>query len=84
MTDEEFDVLDELYFVQSFTELMTLTEKSLQELVPVLENIYRKGWIKVMESVEDELSEDKVDFQSIESKNYLFLATKSGLMAHNS
>lgn len=84
MTDEEFEVLDELYFVQSFKELMTLTNKSPQELVLILEGIYKKGWIKVMEGVDDELSREEVDFQSLAFRNYYFLVTKSGLVAHNS
>lgn len=83
MTDEEFDVLDELYFVQSFDQLATLTQKSPSELTPILEQIYKKGWIKVMVDVDEELSEDNIDFKKSAEK-YHYLATKKGLLAHNS
>ncbi len=84
MTDEEFDVLDELYFIQSFKELMVLTGKSAEELVPVLQSIHSKGWIKVFENVAGEIPLDTIDFQTLADNNHYFLATKSGLMAHNS
>lgn len=83
MTDEEFDVLDELYFVQSYKQLADLTGKSASELIPVLRDTYKKGWIKVMSNVDDELSEDEIDFQN-HAESYYYLATKKGLLAHNS
>lgn len=83
MSDEEFDVLDELYFVQSFSDLLILTEKSADQLAPVLKSLYEKGWIKVMENVDDEIPKDKLDFDSLQNQESFFLATKNGLMAHN-
>ena len=82
MTDEEFDVLDELYFVIRFGELADLTEKSSEDLVEVLKSLYQKGWIKVMMTVDDELPESEIDLDNSFS-DYYFLATKKGLLAHN-
>lgn len=82
MTNEEFDVLDELYFIQSFDQLAELTRKMPSELIPVLESIHKKGWIKVMDEIDEELSGEKIDFQN-SAKDYYYLATKEGLLAHN-
>ncbi|MEQ8583425.1 MAG: hypothetical protein RIC30_19840 [Marinoscillum sp.] len=83
MTDEEFDVLDELYFVTPFGALRETTGWTPAKLIPVLDSIYRKGWIKVMKTIDDELPEEQIDLNN-HADEYFFLATKSGLLAHNS
>ena len=83
MTDDEFDVLDDLYFVVAFEELAQLTGRSADELIPILDRIYRKGWIKVLRTPDDELSPDQVNLEH-NAGDYFYLATKKGLMAHNS
>lgn len=83
MTDDQFDVLDELYFVQSFDQLLHLTGKPANELIPVLVEIYQNDWIKVMGTVDEELTPDQVDLEN-SAEEYFFLATKKGLLAHNS
>lgn len=83
MTDEEFDVLDELYFVISFEELKETTLMPEEKLISVLKSIYSAGWIKVMETVDDELPKSAIDLTN-KASDYFFLATKSGLLAHNS
>ena len=42
-----------------------------------------KGWIRCFRSASDEVPVDEIDLQT-EFKQYLYLASKSGLMAHNS
>lgn len=83
MTDDEFDVLDELYFVTSFEQLLEGTEMDSGKLIQVLKEIYQKGWVKIMETVDDEVSKDKLDLDN-KADGYFFLATKEGLLAHNS
>lgn len=83
MTDDEFDVLDELYFVTSFEQLLEGTEMDSGKLIQVLKEIYQKGWVKIMETVDDEVSKDKPDLDN-KADGYFFLATKEGLLAHNS
>lgn len=83
MTEDEFDVLDELYFVLSFTELVDASGFEKQKLVPVLDSLYKKGWLKVYRDMDQEEAPDKTDiFKKHDS--YLYLASKKGLLAHNS
>ncbi len=81
MTELEFDVLDELYFVLSYQQLVAACELSEQELVNTLASLYEKGWVKVLQTVDDEAPEPL----ELHSKfhTYYYLATKKGLHAHN-
>ena len=83
MSDLEFDVMDELYFIQSFEGLMEATGLEDKELRPVLEKLLSKGWIRCFRSAADEVPGEDIDLQT-EYMQYLYLASKSGLMAHNS
>lgn len=83
MTDDEFDVLDELYFVTSFEQLKGATELAPGQLIQILESIYHKGWVKIMKTVDEEVPHDQLDLPNMADK-YYFLATKDGLLAHNS
>ena len=82
MTDLEFDVLDELYFIHSFDHLMR--ELQLDELliVDVLLMLHGKEWIKCYKNHNDEVEKGQADIKS-NYKHYLYLATKKGLLAHN-
>lgn len=82
MTDDEFEVLDELYFVQSFGDLVDLTGKESQPLTDILAKLYEKGWVRVLEGVDNEVPKDALDLSN-RSEQYHYLATKEGLMAHN-
>lgn len=83
MTDLQFDVLDELYFVLSYKELLAATALEDQVLVGVLEELYAAGWIKVMHTVDEELAPEEVDLKK-NAASYYYLASKKGLLAHNS
>jgi len=83
MTDLEYDILDELYFVISFSELqqkMSLEENLLKE---ALQMLLGQGYIKCFSNVSDELPPEHVDFEN-NYRNYHYLASKEGLFAHNS
>lgn len=82
MSDLEFDVLDELYFVISFTDLQKATGLPGKELKEILLTLFRRGWLKVFKSISEELSEDTFDLDS-DVQNYYYLASKAGLLAHN-
>lgn len=82
MTNDEFDVLDELYFVQNFDEIIELTSYKPERLLSVLKSLKKNEWIKVLMNADEEWASD-----DITNDQYLishFLATKKGLMAHNS
>ncbi len=85
MTDLEFDILDELYFVETFENLhkklnldKTLLKDSLKELLNI-------GWIKCFSENREEIFTDLINFADFEQKfdKYSYLATKAGLTAHN-
>ncbi|WP_421871961.1 transporter [Marinoscillum sp.] len=83
MSDAEFDVLDQLYFVTQMKQIQEETSISSSELIPVLERLHQKGWIKIMETVDEEVSEKEIDLKN-RAQQYFYLATKEGLLAHNS
>ncbi len=82
MTDEEFEVLDELYFVQSFKDLVDLTSRESGKLRDILSQLHQKGWIRILDGVDDEVPKDRVDLIN-HFEDYFYLASKEGLMAHN-
>lgn len=82
MTDEEFDVLDELYFVQPFSHLVEELSMNADRLRAVLAALLKKGWIKCFYNMSDEVFERELDFEN-QFEHYFYLATKQGLLAHN-
>ncbi len=83
MSELEYQVMDELYFVQSFAELLVLTDLPEHDLKAVLESLLVKGWIKSMLSREGEEIVSVSEFTSRFASLH-YLATKAGLLAHNS
>jgi hypothetical protein len=83
MTDREFDVLEELYFTVPFERLKKNLEWSNQEILDVLMDLLTKGWVKGFDIQTDSEIED-VEYIRKHYTELNFLATKKGLMAHNS
>jgi DNA-binding MarR family transcriptional regulator len=81
MSDSEFDLLDELYFVQEYSYLKDTLGWEDLSLMETLTSLYHKGMIKCLSGPDDERF-DQVDIFA-EGKRLFFLATKKGLMAHN-
>jgi hypothetical protein len=82
MTDIEFELIDQLYFVQSFEELCKTMEMKEDELKNLLLLMVQKEWVKVMDKETDE----EITFSEQWLANcsaYFYLATKKGLFAHN-
>ena len=82
MSDLEFDVLDELYFIQPFDTVRKATQLEDRELKEVLEKMQVKGWIRCFMTASDEVPSEEIDIQT-KYREYLYLASKSGLLAHN-
>lgn len=82
MSDAEFDVMDELYFVQPYNYLKEELEMPSPDLKEALNSLIEKGWVKCLYNMNDEVFEDKLDFEN-EFLDYYYLATKTGLLAHN-
>ena len=81
MSDAEFDLLDELYFVQPFSYLQETLAWEDGPLLAALNSLYRGGLVKCLRSPDEERF-DEVNVLE-EGKDLYFLATKKGLMAHN-
>ncbi|GAB4335367.1 MAG: hypothetical protein OHK0038_12990 [Flammeovirgaceae bacterium] len=83
MSDIEYQVMDELYFLTSFHKLMENTELEEIQLKNCLENLIKKGWVRCFEDTKGEYPIDEIDFNN-KFTDYQYLATKKGLLAHNS
>ena len=82
MTDAEFDILDELYFVIPFEDLQKQLDMDKIELTEHLKAIFGKGWLRIFSS-----PDGTADVVNITNENLItsyLLASKAGLKAHNS
>tara|TARA_A100000171_G_scaffold52642_1_gene72114 strand:- start:48 stop:302 length:255 start_codon:yes stop_codon:yes gene_type:complete len=82
MTDKEFDVLDELYFVQPFDAILEETGLAKEELKQVLSGLLNKGWVKCYGDRQAEMPIASKDLGN-DLTSYFYLATKEGLLVHN-
>jgi len=84
MTSTQDDILDELYFVTSFQDLkasLNLPDETLcQELKKLLALEFVKSFFPDPDS---EIAFSPENFDQ-DYKRYFYLATKKGLLAHNS
>jgi hypothetical protein len=84
VTEIELDILDELYFVTSFAELTTNLKVEDKTLCQELGRLINRGYVKCFfpdpDSEVDYLAERFED----DCHKYFYLATKEGLLAHNS
>ena len=83
MSDQEFDILDELYFVTPFEQLQKTLGMAEPDLKTALETLISKGWVKCFHAGSVEIVTNEMNFEA-EYRNYHYLATKAGLFAHNS
>ena len=83
MSDLEFAILDELYFINTFEDLQSSMEVEEEVLRDSLKSLIKKNWVKVLlKDTEEELTQLE-NFDS-DYKQYNYLVTKAGLFAHNS
>ena len=83
MNDEEYDIIDELYFVTPYSVLKEQTGFTDDILKQNLITLIRKGFIKVFVTMNEEAELSKIDMQE-KFSNYCYLASKKGLFEHNS
>ena len=83
MTDEEFDIIDELYFVTAYADLKQATDLSDDQLKTHLIHMARQGWVRVYKTVDEESELDQLNFEN-DFRSYYYLASKKGLFEHNS
>jgi len=83
MTDSEFDVLDELYFVTSFADLTKKTNLSAPVLEENLRTLLEQGLVRsYWPDADTELAYELTSFGAI-CRDAYFLASKEGLLQHN-
>ena len=83
MTDPEFDILDELYFVTSFADLRQKTGLSVADLQQHLRVLLERGLVRsYWPDPDTELAYEESSFGAL-SQDCLFLASKDGLLQHN-
>jgi len=84
MNNNEFDILDELYFVTAYPDLRSTLSLTDSELCAALQALIKKGYVKIFYPDPDtELEYDEASFGT-RCQEYSFLATKAGLIVHNS
>ena len=83
MTDPEFDLLDELYFVTSYRALLGKTGLLPAALTEALRNLLEQGLIRAYWPDPDtELAYETTSFGAI-ATDASYLASKEGLLQHN-
>lgn len=83
MTELEFDIIDEMYFLISFDRLQQEVGLEAVLLADQLASLHAKGWIRILTGEEDVPPATLANFKE-EFRNYNYLASKAGLLAHNS
>lgn len=83
MTELQFEILDELYFVISFNDLKEKLRIDEYQLKQELQSLLELDYIKCFRNVSDEIPPQHLDFENNFQK-YHYLASKEGLFAHNS
>ena len=82
MTDIEYDILDELYFVTPYSELQEQTGFEDGELKLNLSSLIKGGLVKVYRTIDEELESEEAGL-SDNYRSYYYLASKKGLFEHN-
>ncbi len=84
MTDLEFRIIDELYFVSSFKTLQAECGLAPAQLSETLQQLLEAGFVKAFFPDPDTEVSPAEAIENINLRNCFFLATKAGLLAHNS
>lgn len=83
MSEIEYDLLDEMYFLVSFQHLLNETPYDEPSIKAALKAMLEKGWIRCYEGNEEQPISDTAAFEQA-YQHYRYLATKEGLLVHNS
>jgi hypothetical protein len=81
MTDDEFDFLDEVYFVTPYHEIKAALSWEEGRMLGCIHDLVEKGWIRCYAGADTELLPQELDPQQY--THYSYLASKQGLLAHN-
>jgi hypothetical protein len=81
MTNDEFDLLDELYFLHPYPYLKSSLDWEDARLLMNLAILLEKGWIRCYAAPDQEIFEALP--MTDRGKDFYYLATKQGLLNHN-
>lgn len=81
MTDDEFDFLDEVYFVTPYPEIQSSLGWEEARMISCIGQLVQKGWLRCYTGADTELLPEQVN--ALDYKAYSYLASKQGLLAHN-
>ena len=81
MTNTQYEIIDALYFVIPFNELIAELDLNERLLVAELHKLHQKGWVRVYDAIDHELEYHALVDDRF--PKYQFLASKQGLIAHN-
>ena len=85
LSDIEFLVLDEVYFVSSFQTILQNTGYNEEQLRKTLADLLEKGFIAQMKYNEELKDYEKLDQPDLFTISHSsFVATREGLAIHNS
>ena len=82
MTDSEFNILDELYFVKSLEQLNRELNLAESTLLKEIQNLIAKGWVRIIDKNDQEIIISPNAILKTDP-NHRYIATKQGLKAHN-
>ncbi len=82
MNEEEFELIDELYFIKNFNQLRKDTLINEQNLIDLIFSLVQKKWVKCLEN-ENEIEIPNMDFFIQHLKSLSFNVSKEGLKAHH-
>ena len=85
LNEVQFDILDNLYFVESYENVLADVDHPEPIIRDELRTMIDKGWVHVMEF--DEKSGDYLRtpiYDTDNMKEYHYLASKEGLLRHTS
>jgi transcription initiation factor IIE alpha subunit len=83
MEDIFYDILEELYFIQTFDGIVEKLNLESNVLQRYLWKMYDLGLIKTMVNFDEEIEQNEEEFER-NFKKYHYIAAKKGLMWHNS
>jgi hypothetical protein len=81
MTDDEFDFLDEVYFVTPYKEIQSSLGWEDGRMISCIAQLVHKGWLRCYAGADKELLSQEVHPSAYIT--YSYLASKQGLLAHN-
>jgi hypothetical protein len=85
LTDIEYDILNAIYFVEPFQNILDECKEPEPIVADVLKQLIDKKYVTPMQFDEEKQEYVRTFFYDSDNmRAYSYLATKEGLMAHNS